>query len=86
MLATVPANVPTSAGFPYLGDYDQVTAVDRTFYGVFSANNTPDTANFPRGVTYQRNADFPKHLLLDLDNVTPVPASIDPFFFKVATN
>jgi hypothetical protein len=48
---------------------------------VFSGNNTPDPANFPSGVTYQRNANWTTHTLLSTDNVTPVPASIDPFFF-----
>jgi hypothetical protein len=44
-----------------------------------------DKANFPQDVTYQRNADFTKHILLDVDRVTSVPVSIDPFFFKVTT-
>jgi hypothetical protein len=35
-------------------------------------------------VTYQRHADFVHHQLLDLDNVTLVPPSIDPFFFHRA--
>ena len=58
-------------------------AVGTSFYGIFSANNTPDNANFPNGVTYQRNANFATKTLLAIDNVTPVPTSIDPFFFKV---
>jgi hypothetical protein len=58
-------------------------AVGRDFYGIFSANNTPHKANFPNGVVYQRNADFNTGTLLNVDNVTPVGASIDPFFFKV---
>ena len=53
------------------------------FYGIFSGNNTPDTNNFPNGITYQRNADFDAGTLLDVDNTTPVEVSIDPFFFKV---
>jgi len=51
------------------------------FYGVFCANNTPDNANFPSGVRYQRNADFATHVLLNVNNITQVPISIDPFFF-----
>jgi hypothetical protein len=58
-------------------------AIKDAFYGIFSANNTPDRANFPSGVTYQRNADFNAHTLLGLDGVTPVAVSIDPFFFTV---
>ncbi len=83
LLATVPADVPARVFFPYLGDYDHLMAVGNDFYGVFSANNTPDMANFPQGVMYQRNANFATHTLLDMDNVTPVAVSIDPFFFKV---
>jgi hypothetical protein len=40
--------------------------------------------NVPNGVKYQRNANFTTTTLLGLDNTTPVPSSIDPFFFKVA--
>ena len=58
-------------------------AIDRSFFGVFSANNTPNNANFPSGVQYQRNADFAQQVLLDLDNKTEVDISIDPFFFDV---
>src|SRR5262249_43834073 len=57
-------------------------AVGRNFYGIFSANNTPDMANFPSGVKYQRNANFTTKQLLAVDNKTPVAVSIDPFFFK----
>jgi hypothetical protein len=58
-------------------------AVGNDFFGIFCANNTPDKANFPQGVVYQRNADFTTHRLLDLNNTTTVDVSIDPFFFKV---
>jgi hypothetical protein len=58
-------------------------AVGRNFYGIFSANNMPNKANFPNGVVYQRNANFNTHTLLNVDNVTPVRVSVDPFFFKV---
>src|SRR6266850_6644579 len=82
-LATVPANSPPKTFDPYLGDYDHMMSVGKDFYGVFCANNTPNKSNFPKGVTYQRNANFTSHTLLDVDNVTPVDVSIDPFFFKV---
>lgn len=84
MLANTPSNSPSKDFDPYLGDYDHVLAVGKDFYGIFSANNTPDLANFPNGVSYQRNADFNTRDLLDLDNTTQVRASIDPFFFKVS--
>ena len=79
----MPAGSPTVAFTPYIGDYVHVMAVGRTFYGIFSANNTPNNANFPSGVTYQRNANFATQKLLNLDNLTPVAVSIDPFFFSV---
>ncbi|MFE1922205.1 hypothetical protein ACFW91_06500 [Streptomyces asoensis] len=81
VLHQAPADVPPAGFLPYLGDYIRLLAVDRDLYGVFSGNNTPDPANFPEGVTYQRRADFVSHQLFDLDNVTRVAPSIDPFFF-----
>ncbi len=84
VLAKVPATTPKKQFDPYLGDYDHLTGVGTAFCGVFSANNTPRKSNFPNGVTYQRNANFSTQTLLDVDNATPVKASIDPFFFKVA--
>ena len=85
VLATTPASTPAKEFDPYLGDYDYLTAVGKDFYGVFSANNTPRKSNFPHGVTFQRNANFATGTLLDVDNVTPVKPSIDPFFFKVTS-
>jgi len=82
-LATVPANTPAKDFDPYLGDYDHLMSVGKDFGGVFCANNTPKKSNFPKGVTYQRNVNFTDHTLLDVDNATPVDASIDPFFFTV---
>ena len=82
ILADTPANVPVRTFSPYLGDYVGLQAVDREFFGVFSANNTPHMANFPNGVTFQRNANFAAGQLLDVDNQTPVAISIDPFFFR----
>lgn len=83
ILATVPADSPTRIFAPYLGDYVHLEAAGLWFVGVFSANNTPATSNFPYGVLYQRNADFNTERLLDVDNSTPVGISIDPFFFRV---
>jgi hypothetical protein len=84
VLAKVPATIPAKVFDPYLGVYDHLMAVGKNFYGVFSANNTPKKSNFPSGVKYQRNANFTTGTLLDVDNVTPVHPSIDPFFFKVS--
>jgi hypothetical protein len=83
VLAKVPSNAPVATFLPYLGDYIYLMAVGRKFYGVFSANNTPDPANFPSGVTFLRNANFGTHQLLNVNNTTPVAISIDPFFFEV---
>jgi hypothetical protein len=83
VLANVPAMQPLRVFHPYIGDYANVTAVGPDFYGIFSANNTPDKANFPNDVVYKRNADFERKVLLGIDGVTEVPVSIDPFFFKV---
>jgi hypothetical protein len=82
-LATVAADKPDKQFDPYLGDYDHVMSVGKDFYGIFSASNVPNKANFPQGVTYQRNANFTTQTLLDVDNTTTVRPSIDPFFFKV---
>jgi hypothetical protein len=82
-LANTPADQPTPLFLPYLGDYLHVMSVGNDFYGVFSANNTPDKANFPSGVRFQRNANLVTKTLLAVDNHTSVPSSIDPFFFKV---
>jgi hypothetical protein len=84
VLATTPAFTPAKTFDPYLGDYDHLVAVGKDFFGIFSANNTPDLNNFPKGVKYQRNANFMTRTLLALDNTTTVAASIDPFFFKVS--
>jgi hypothetical protein len=83
VMATTPASTPRWDGDPYLGDYAALVAVGRRFYGVFSASNVPDRTNFPNGVRYQRNADFKKHHLLDIDNTTVIAPSIDPFFFRI---
>jgi len=90
VLATTPANQPPNpppgqvqAMLPYLGDYLHLMAAGSTFYGIFSANNTPDPADFPNGVVFQRNHDMNARTLFDVDGVTPVDISIDPFFFKL---
>ena len=84
ILASVPADSPVLDFDPYLGDYAHLQAVGRDFFGIFSANNTPDLANFPSGVVFQRNHDFNTSTLFDVDGTTPVNISIDPFFFKVS--
>jgi HYDIN/CFA65/VesB-like, Ig-like domain len=84
LLANTPASTPGVTFSPYIGDYDHVVALDRNFYGIFSASNVPDTANFLAGVKYQRFANWTTHqLFADAAHTTVVNASIDPFFFVV---
>ncbi|HET9519944.1 MAG TPA: hypothetical protein VFO73_02740 [Candidatus Limnocylindrales bacterium] len=81
VLATVPANAPAPTFLPYLGDYVDLKSPGKDFCGIFSANNTPNNANFPTGIQYQRNANFATQTLFAADGITPVNVSIDPFFF-----
>ena len=89
VLCRTPANVPAATGRPYLGDYLHLLTVGKDFFGIFSANNTPDRANFPAAkppdgqLIYQRNCDFDTHKLFDVNGTTRIDPSIDPFFFKV---
>ncbi len=82
VLATAPANAPVQQFLPYLGDYDYLLAVGNEFRGVFCANNSPDPADFPQGVIYQRAANFTTKTLDD-GSGNPVAISIDPFYFSV---
>lgn len=83
ILANTPDNNPAPTFQPYIGDYCDVMAVGANFYGIFSASNIADLANFPQGVTYQRNADFATHRVRNLANTSNIGNSIDPFFFAV---
>ena len=83
VLCQTPSNTPVRVSGPYLGDYAGLKAVGKDFYGVFSANNTPDNANFPNGIIYQRNANFGTNTLRNLANTADVNISIDPFFFVI---
>jgi hypothetical protein len=68
----------------WTGDYNGMLAHGRDFYGAFATDNTPDLANFPHGVRYQRNVNFTTKQLLDLAGNPTILASIDPFFFKIS--
>ena len=83
ILANVPDQNGAYAGVNPIGDYANVVAIGKTFYGTFSANNTPIAANFPNGVTYLRNADWTTQQLRNTTNTANVNVSIDPFFFRV---
>ena len=83
LLAKFTDNIPVPTFQPYLGDYTDLVAVGNGFYGTFASGNTPDMANFPKGVSFQRNADFTTHQLRNQTNTGNVSVSIDPFFFSV---
>ncbi len=93
IVCTTPAETPLQVYLPYLGDYLELIAVGKNFYGTFCANNTPDPANFPatpagagnpNGARVQRNvtAAAPWNLL-GTDGTTVVAVSIDPFLLLV---
>jgi hypothetical protein len=73
-----------AAATNWTGDYNGLQAHGRDFYGTFATDNTPDLANFPHGVRYQRNVNFATKQLFDLTNAVVIPPSIDPFFFKIS--
>ena len=79
-LHTAPAFALQPKRLPYIGDYIRLLAIGDELYGAFSGLNEPNRANFPSGVTYQRNADFDARALLGVDGASPVNLSIDPFF------
>jgi hypothetical protein len=81
VLSTAPTSAPAPVFQPYLGDYVHLLAVGSELRGIFSANNTPNLANFPQGVIYQRQVDFTTQTLRN--GAATVPVSIDPFFFSV---
>ncbi len=87
LLATESNATPLADFQPYLGDFFNLTAVDDTFYGIFSASNGDNgtDASFPN-ITFQRDftgtpgtASFQ---LIDSQGHA-VAASIDPFFFAI---
>jgi hypothetical protein len=73
-----------TASTNWTGDYNGMLAHGRDFYGTFATDNTPDLANFPHGVRYQRNVNFATKQLFDLTNTIVITASIDPFFFEIS--
>jgi hypothetical protein len=81
ILATVPV-VNLIPFFTFNGDYTDMMAVGDKFYGVFCAFNDPDISNFPQGVSFQRNHNYTS--LFDVNDLTPVAPSVDPFFFETA--
>jgi PEP-CTERM motif len=87
LLGTESNATPTSNFNPYLGDFYDLTSLDDTFYGIFSASNADNgtLASYP-SVTFQR--DFigtPGNGSFQLTNLagSPVNFSIDPFVFSL---
>jgi len=84
ILADTPADVPkVSSWQPYLGDYLNLLAIGADFFGVFSANNTSVPDFFPAKMPlYNRNCKG--KALVGKDGSSPIPPSIDPFFFHIS--
>jgi hypothetical protein len=85
---SVLANTPPGVGFGAagdLGDFANLIAQGKDFYGTFCSVNAPLNANFPSGVTFLRNADFAAGNLRNLANNANVATSVDPFFFHWQT-
>jgi len=84
LLASTDATTPFSAYDPYIGDYASLVAAGTDFFGIFSASNYPDAANFLPGVVFQRYVDWGTHkLYADAAHTTEIAPSIDPYFFEV---
>jgi hypothetical protein len=88
LLSDFPAAGPSApTGSRIIGDYLNMVAVGKDFYGTFTSFNDLVNANFPQGVTYLRNRTpigDPSPRFLGNDGVTTVAPSIDPFFFFVS--
>jgi len=89
VLAQFVNNNPPIVFNPYIGDYQDLQAVDNTFFGVFSASNAANgtLAFFPDGVAFARNfIGSPNQASFQLQDLAAgaVSFSIDPFFFSEA--
>ncbi len=86
LLGTESNATPTVVFFPYVGDFNDLTSVGDTMYGVFSGSNFDNgiLANYP-SATFLRDftgtAGTGSFQLTDLSG-NPVSLSIDPFFFS----
>lgn len=86
LLANQSATTPvgTIASNVYVGDYASLVSAGKSFIGMFSTSNYPDTANFLTGVQFQREVNWGTHkLYTDATHTTEVNPTIDPFFFKI---
>ena len=85
VLASVDASSPLLVVDPYLGDYLQLEAIGRNFYGVFSASNDLSAGNFPDLCPIDKCAgQRPYKNKKPVDGSgNPVAISIDPYFVRV---
>ena len=87
VLGTESNLTPVATFDPYLGDFFDLTSVDDTFYGIFSASNADNGTNaFFADVSYQRDfVGTPGTASFQLRNAAggPVGFSIDPYVFSV---
>ena len=96
ILSTFPDGTPSPAFQPYIGDYQDLEAVDNVFYGCFSASGDPDPMHFPNGAYFQRFVDTgvlahsvqsesylerKGNLVANSAGTISVAKSIDPYFF-----
>src|SRR5215471_6391263 len=89
ILSRFVSNNPVKAFDPYIGDFQDLQAIDNIFFGTFSASNNANgtLAVFPQGITFLRNfTGTPNQPNFQLTNLAGgnVSASIDPFFFSEA--
>src|SRR5215467_817327 len=89
VLSRFVSNNPVKAFDPYIGDFQDLQAIDNIFFGTFSASNNANgtLAVFPQGITFLRNfTGTPNQPNFQLTNLAGgnVSASIDPFFFSEA--
>jgi hypothetical protein len=83
LLSNTPNGESPDDSHTYLGDYINLVSVGKSFYGIFSALNTPDSSNFNYFPIYKRNVDLMKKRLLSIDSSSYIDNSIDPFFFSI---
>ena len=79
-LARTLAAVPKPIIVPNIGDYTDLLAVGKSFFGVFSAGNDFDTSEFPQGLSYVRKKPGTPIMV---GYGAMVETSIDPYFFAV---
>lgn len=77
-----PGLQPTCCYAPFIGDFMDMVAVGRTFFGTFTSSGDGATGRYPNGVEYIRHR--PGTTVIDPNGIphTIVP-SIDPYFFAI---